>query len=228
VPRVSRGRGILPTGRATSPHISNSEGIWPWVGLLLFSLGILASLHYIYDLRYPSHFVGDMYGLEVIARVSWLCSAAGPMFFGGVLLFLDWRKKTRRWRILGMALVIVPSTILVAMAVDVVQSRRLDEIRKGYPEKSVAELLAIAREQKDQHAIYPLIAKPDAAALPGLAQILLDENEQGSLRYSAAEALGRIGNEDAQKALVIARDSSTDKYFKEHIGRIIDNMRSKQ
>jgi hypothetical protein len=213
---------------ATSPHISSREGIWPWVGLLFFALGILASLYYIYDLRYPSHFVGDMYDLEAIARVSWLCGAAGPMFIGAILLFLDWRKKSRRWRILGMALVIVSSIILVAMAVDVVQSRRLDEIRRGYPEKSIAELLAIAREQKDQHALYPLIAKPDPKAVPGLAQILLDENEQGSLRYCAAEALGRIGNEDAQKALVIARDSSTDKYFKEHIGRIIDNMRSEQ
>jgi hypothetical protein len=213
---------------ATSPHMNNREGIWMRVGLLFFALGILASLYYIYDLMYPNHFVGDMYGLEMIVRLSWLCGAAGPMFLGGVLLFLDWRKKLHRWRVLGTALVIVSSVILVVMTVDVVQSRRLDEIRKGYPAMSIAELLAIAREQKDQHALYPLITKPDPQAVPGLTQILFDENEQRNLRYSAAEALGRIGNEDAQKALVMARDSSPDKYFKEYIGRIIENDRSRQ
>ena len=105
---------------ATSPHINNREGIWMRVGLLFFALGILASLYYIYDLMYPNHFVGDMYGLEMIVRLSWLCGAAGPMFLGGVLLFLDWRKKLHRWRVLGTALVIVSSVILVVMTVDVV------------------------------------------------------------------------------------------------------------
>jgi len=195
-------------------------------------LGILASLYYIYDLSYPSHFVGDMYGLEVLARLTWLCSAAGPMFLGAILLFLNWRKKTRRWPIAGMVLVIVPSVILIAMAVDVVQSRRLDEVRKGYPEKSIAELLAIAREQKDQHALYPLITKPDPAAVPGLAQILLDENERGNLRYLAAEALGRIGNEEAEKALAKALaktpDSYMNQYFREAIERAIQDAKSRR
>ena len=212
----------------TSPHMNSREGIRLWAAFLFLALGILASAYYIYDLRYPNHFVGDMYGLEVLARLTWLCSAAGPMFLGALLLFLDWRKKTRRWPKLGMGLVIIPSLILVAMAVDVVQSRRLDEVRKGYPEKSIAELLAIAREQKDQHALYPLITKPDPAAVPGLAQILLDENEHGPLRYLAAEALGRIGNEDAREALVKARDSATNKYFKESIERAIEGARSRQ
>jgi hypothetical protein len=209
-------------------YTNHREKIWPWVGLIFFAFGILAAAYCLYDLKYPSHFVGDMYGIEVLARLSWVCGAAIPMFIGTVLLFLSRQRKARRWRRFGMALTIVSSAIMVAMAVDVVQSRRLDEVRKSYPEKSIAELLSIAKEQKDQHAIYPLITRADPAAVPGLAEILLDDNEPGNLRSCAAEALGRIGNEEARKALVKARDSSTDKYFKQHIGRIIDNMRSKQ
>jgi hypothetical protein len=211
----------------TPPYTSHRERILQWVGLLFFAFGIMAAVYCLYDLKYPSHFVGDMYGIEVLARLSWVCGTATPMFIGTVLLFLDRQRIARRRRWLGMAFVIVPSVILLAMAVYVVQSRHLDEIRKSYPEKSIDELLSIAKERKDQHAIYPLITRADPAAVPGLAEILLDANEPGNLRSCAAEALGRIGNEEARKALVKARDSSSDQYFKEHVVRILDNARSR-
>lgn len=209
-------------------YTNHREKMWPWVGLVFFAFGILAFIYCLYDLKYPSHFVGDMYGIEVLARLSWVCAAAIPMFIGTLLLFLNRQRKARRWRRFGMAFTIVSSAIMVAMAVDVVQSRRLDEVRKSYPEKSIAELLSIAKEQKDQHAIYPLITRADPAAVPGLAEILLDDDEPGNLRSCAAEALGRIGNEDAQKALLKARDSAGDEYLKKSVGRIIEDVRSRR
>jgi len=208
---------------AISAQGSTQDRIWNWTGFLFLGLGLLALLYAIYDLRYPSHFVGDMYGLEVIARVVLLCAAAAPMLLGVALLSWAWRKEIRRYRILGTAFIVISSPVLIANAVGIAQSRQLDRIREGYPEKSVEELLAIARDQKDQHAIDTLAVKADPASVPGLALILLNENERGNLRYCAAQALARIGSEDARTALRKARDSSKDECFKRLLSQIIED-----
>jgi len=204
---------------------SNPDKIWNWTGFLFLGLGVLALLYAVYDLRYPSHFVGDMYGLEVIFRLVMLVGAVAPMLFGALLLTWGSRKEIRNFRILGAVVIVVSSSVLIANAVTIAQSRQLDRIREGYPAKSVEELLAIARDQKDQHAIDTLAVKADPASVPGLALILLNENERGNLRYCAAQALARIGSEDARAALGRARDSSKDEYFKGLISQIIEDMR---
>ncbi len=205
----------------------NRSEMWIGVGFLFFALGISAFLYIVYDLRYPNRFVGDMYGMEVVHRFLLLCAAAGPMLFGAVFLSLGWRKKTRRLGILGAAVIIASSLVLLAMAMDDAYSRRRNEIRKGYPEKNVEELLAMARDQKDQHAIDVLIARPDSAAVPGLTLILLDTNQPGNMRYVAAQALSQIGGKDARAALEKARDSSSDKHFKEYLEFMIQELKSK-
>jgi hypothetical protein len=195
-------------------------------GLVFFALGASASIYYVYDLRYPNRFVGDMYGLEVMFRLVPLCFFAGAMLLGGVILSVGRWKSRRRLRIVATAIIFVSSTILTAMAFDVVQDRRLNEVRKHYPEKSVEELLAIARVRKDQHAIDAIMIKADPAAVPGLALILLNENEPGNLRYAAAQALARIGGDDALKALAKAWDSVKDEHFRKFLADMIEHVRS--
>jgi hypothetical protein len=204
-----------------------SKGIWTWIAVLCFAAGFLAALFFIYDLKYPNRFVGDMYGMEVLFRLAILCSAAGLMLLGGVLLIAAWSRRDRRLQILGTVIVIASSLMLNALAVAVVHSRHLNEKRKSYPKKSVDELLAIVREEKDQHAVDALMIRADPAAVPGLALILLNENERRNLRYCAAQALARIGGDNARTALDKARNSSGDAYFKEFLDRMIEEAKSK-
>jgi len=207
----------------TSAQGISHDRLWNWIGVLFLGLGILALIYAVYDLRYPSHFVGDMYGMEVIARVGLLCGVTAGMLLGSVLLFWGSRKAIRNLGILGAVVIVVSSSVLIANAIGIVQSRQLDRIRASYPAKSIEELLAIARDKKDQHAVDALAARADPASVPGLALILLDENERHNLRYCAAQALARIGNEDAREALSKARDSSKDEYFNGLISQIIEN-----
>jgi|GEM_PF-1308148 len=208
----------------TSPSSANRNGIWLWVGYLCLSLGIIALLYNFYDLKYPNHFVGDMYGLEVMFRLAVLSGVAVPMLIGGVLIFVGGRKKVKRSLTVGTAVTTVSSAILIAMAIGVAHSRYMDEVRKSYPSKSIEELLAIAREQKDQQAIDQIMTRSDPAAMPGLASIVMDEQEPGYLRYVAAEALARIGSDDARTVLENARDSCADAWFKEILNRLVEDM----
>lgn len=204
-----------------------SKGIWTWIAVLCFAAGLPAALFFIYDLKYPNRFVGDMYGMEVAFRLVVLCAVVGAMLIGSVLLAIGCSKKEARLRILGSVIVIASSLALIALAASTVHSRHLNEKRKAYPEKSVDELLAIVREEKDQHAVDALMIRADPAAVPGLALILLNENERRNLRYCAAQALARIGGDNARTALDKARNSSGDAYFKEFLDRMIEEAKSK-
>ena len=201
--------------------------VWTWVAALFTVPGILACIYFLYDLRFPNRFVGDMYGLEVICRLTLLCAAAAPMVLGAVLLSVGWRRNSARLHRLGAGIMIASSLLLMFLSVDVALSRRQNEIRKGYPQKSTEELLAIARDQKDQHALDALMAKADPAAVPGLALILLDKSQPGNLRFVAAQALARIGGKDARAALEKARDNIDDAQFKEYLEVIIQQIKSK-
>ena len=72
------------------------------------------------------------------------------------------------------------------------------------------------------------MTRADPASVSGLALILLSESEPGNLRYAAAQALSRIGGEDAQAALEKARNNSKDLHFKEFLNRMIDDIISKR
>jgi hypothetical protein len=195
------------------------------VEFFFFGLGMLAFLYVAYDLKYPNRFVGDMYGLEVMCRLFVLCAATAPMLLGVAFLFVGWRRKMRRLRVLGIAVTGVSSVILMAIALDVAHSRHLNEVRRSYSEKSVEELLAIAKGQKDQYALDAILIRRDPAAVPGLVLILLNESEPGNLRYVAAQALARIGGKDAREALEKAIDLSKDEHFKEFLNRTVQEVR---
>jgi hypothetical protein len=205
----------------------NRFRLWMWVISLFSALGIFATLYVVYDLTFPNRFVGDMYGLEVMFRVVLLFAAAAPMAIGVLLLSVGWRKKLRRPVILGAVVILASSSALVWMAVDAGLSRRQNEIVKSYHEKSVAELLAIARDQKDQHALDALMVRADPAAVSGLTLIVLDTNQPGNLRYVAAQALSRIGGEDARAALEKALDSADEAQFRGHLKLMIQGLKSK-
>lgn len=211
--------GILPVA-------ADRDGIWIRIGLFFLVLGTFAVLYYGYDLKYPHHFVGDMYGIEVLFRLSVLCLTAGSMLLGGVILAVGRRKKIRRLIRVGTLVVAASSFVLVAMAGGVSHSRYMDEVRKTYSEKSVEDLLAIAKGQKDRHALDQLMIRADPRAVPGLVSILVDETQPGNLRYVSAEALGRIGGDEARSALEQARDSSMDEHLKQSLNRMIQDMRA--
>ncbi|MBI4965726.1 MAG: HEAT repeat domain-containing protein [Desulfomonile tiedjei] len=211
---------------ATSFQNTDHGGTWAWAGVLFFGLGTAACFYCVYDLRYPNRFVGDMYNMEAMSRLLLLCFFGGLTLVGGAVSCVGWWKRRKRLQRVGTAITVVSSVVLITMAVDIGQSRHMNEVRRGYPEKSVEELLAIAREQEDQHAIDALMTKADPAAVPGLAMILLDDSAPGNLRYASAQALARIGGEDALKALEQAKGSSRDEHFREFLSHLLEQVRS--
>ena len=162
--------------------------------------GVISISFYLYDIIFPNHFVGDMYGLEVIYRL-FLIVIPAIMFFVGLFLVLRSLIKSRSIGLVSSILVIVSSILLLSLSGHTLYSRIQWRIRETYPSRSVAELLRIAREEKDQFAMDALLIKKDPSAVPGLSQILLDENEVMPLRVGAAHALGEIGGEDAKNVL---------------------------
>jgi divalent metal cation (Fe/Co/Zn/Cd) transporter len=63
------------------------------LSLVLVMTGLLSILYYIYDLIYPNHFVADMYGLEVMFRVSIVVIISLPLFIGLLLTVIGRKKK---------------------------------------------------------------------------------------------------------------------------------------
>ena len=185
---------------------SGMESGWPrqalsWMPWLFLTAGFISIGYCLYDLAYPGHFVGDMYGLEVIVRLATLCVPSVLLLVAGVGAQARWVRE-RRWLHLGMvAFMALPLLMLANLAGDVAASREQDRIRAGYPLKSTDELLRIAHAEKDTFAVYELLARKDPAAVPGLCDILLDEEEGLALRDSAAHALGEIGGQEARSTL---------------------------
>ena len=195
--------------------------------IVLLLIGLLSALYYVFDLRYPNHFVGDMYGLEVMFRVSILVMVFSSLFIGLFMIMIGRKKKNSKLTKSGLFLADICSVVLILLSINVYSSRHKDDIRKTYPQKSTDELIRIALDNKDPYAIYEIIARKDTSAVPELSNILLDENQNASLRIESAHALGQIGGYNArtslQKALTISDGNSylidTIKYSIENIDR---------
>lgn len=168
---------------------------------ILFISGIVSSLYYLYDIAYPNHFVGDMYGMEVLFRLFLLGSMALPLFIGFSMIIIGNKKHRNRLRLIGTYMSGICAIILVFMAANTGLSRHEDNVRKTYPQKSTEELIEIAIKKDDPHAIYEIIKRKDATAVPMLSQILLDQNQSAKIRIPCANALGQIGGKDARAAL---------------------------
>jgi MFS family permease len=189
---------------------------------LLTVAALAATAYAVYDLKCPSHFVGDMYGIEVLWRLSFLGMAVGGLLSGWLLVAIGRRRKTTAWSLSGTVIVIVASLVLAFIGLDIARSRHKDAIRKEYPQKTAHELLSIAREDKDQYALYAIMMKKDSAAVAALSEILLDEKEPTRLRYVAAHGLGAIGGETARAALTKARGLSGDASLQQMIDHALE------
>ena len=163
--------------------------------------GLFAAFYYACDIKYPNHFVGDMYGMEVMSRAFLLMMTGLPLCAGLLVALISWKKEETKLTELGLVLADICAAVLIVMALNVFHDRAIDDIRKTYPQKSTNELLRIAAKEKDQFAIYELLARKDRTAVPALSRMLLDRNELPRIRTECAHALGQIGGDEAKAAL---------------------------
>lgn len=177
-------------------------------GLLV--IGGLSTGLCLFDLIAPGHFVGDMYGVEVMFRLLMLAMAVGALCMGGILLRLGKRKQSEVMCWVALIVLVLPTLVLMGMAGLVLVDRRNDAVRRLYPSADTAELLRVAREEKDRAAIDTLLVRRDPAAVRGLCEILLDAHEDLGLRCGAAHALGELGGPEARAALEQARGGCAD------------------
>jgi len=195
--------------------------------IVLVLIGLLSGLYYFFDLKYPNHFVGDMYGLEVMFRVSILVMVFSSLFIGLLMIMIGRKKKNNKLTKSGLFLADICSIVLILLSINVYSSRHKDDIRKTYPQKGTDELIRIALDKKDPYAIYEIVARKDTSAVPELSNILLDVNQNARLRIESAHALGQIGGYSArttlEKALTISGGNpfliDTIKYSIENIDR---------
>ncbi|OHB60513.1 MAG: hypothetical protein A2167_06145 [Planctomycetes bacterium RBG_13_46_10] len=205
-------------------NLFSLDSIKKILSLAFVIVGLLSLLYYIYDLKYPNHFVADMYGIEVLFRVSILIMIALPMFIGLLLIVIGRKRGKNRLTMSGIVLANIFSLILILLSINVYFSRHKDEIRKTYLHKSTDELIRIALNKNDQYAIYAIIARKDTSAVPALCQILLDENQRVKLRIESAHALGQIGGDISRDALEKAITRSKNSYLTETIKYAIENI----
>ncbi|MBN1488291.1 MAG: HEAT repeat domain-containing protein [Phycisphaerae bacterium] len=177
----------------------------------LLAIGGLSMAYCLYDLISPGHFVGDMYGMEVMFRLLMLSLPVAALLVGGVLFHVGRRKRSDAVCWTAAVLLVLPTLALVVMAGFVLADRRDDAVRRQYPSISTHELLRIAREQNEMFAIEELLVRQDPAVVPGLCEILRDANEDVRLRCGAAHALGEIGGPEARAALEQIRVDCPDK-----------------
>lgn len=195
--------------------------------MALIAAGLLAAVYYGYDIMYPNHFVGDMYGLEVMYRVAVLVMIAVPAAIGLLLAVIGRMKKQNKLARIGHILISAASVVLIFLSVNVYYSRHKDDIRKTYSLKSTDELISIALNEKDQFAIYEIIARNDTSAITALCLILLDTNQDDRLRLEAAHALGQLGGDSSRVALEKASIMPTaNTFLTETIKYSIENLNS--
>lgn len=104
--------------RQTRTRKRNNE-----VFLCTFVAGLCALGCYLYDLVFPGHFVGDMYGLEVMMRLVIVAGPTAGLFIGGSLLYVIGDRE-RKWPRAGAGALLVASAIgLVLLAYGVGRSR---------------------------------------------------------------------------------------------------------
>ena len=96
-----------------------------FIGLII--IGLFSILYSLYDLKYPNHFVGDMYGIEVMFRVFILLVITFLLFIGMVLIVIGWNKKNNNITMTGIVISIIFSLILFLMSMSVYFSRHKDD-----------------------------------------------------------------------------------------------------
>ncbi len=197
--------------------------------ITLISAGLLAAVYYGYDIMYPNHFVGDMYGLEVLYRVAVLIMIAVPIAIGLLLTVIGRMKKRNKLTMTGNILVGSACIVFIILAGNVFYSRHKDDLKKSYSLKDTGELIQIALKDKDQFAIYEIIARNDTSAVPALCLILLDTNQDDRLRLEAAHALGQLGGDSARVALERALVMPTaNAFLTETIRYSLENINNKK
>jgi hypothetical protein len=193
-----------------------------FIGLVI--IGLSSIPYYIYDLTYPNHFVADMYGMEVMYRISILIMIALPMFIGLLLIAIGRNKRRNNLTKTGIVLASICSFVFILLSTNVYFSRHEDEIRKTYQQKSTDELIRIALSKNDQYAIYEIISRKDSSAVPALCQILVDENQNIKLRIESAHALGQIGGDIGRDALEKAMSRSKNSSLTDSIKYAIEAL----
>lgn len=88
------------------------------ISFIVVLIGLLSFLYYIFDIRYPNHFVGDMYGLEVMFRVSILLLVSVPLLIGLLMLVIGWKRKSRKLTNIGLVVADIFSVILILMSLN--------------------------------------------------------------------------------------------------------------
>ena len=107
---------------------------------LFIIFGLASSVYYVFDLKQPNHFVGDMYGLEILFRGSLFLMVLASLLIGLLMLTIGWKKKNKQLTKSGLILSNIFSVVLILMSLKVYDSRNQDENRKAYPLKSTDEL----------------------------------------------------------------------------------------
>ncbi len=195
----------------------------------LILLGLLAAGYYIYDIISPNHFVGDMYGLEVLYRVAVMLFITIPIVIGLLLIVIALMKKQKKPALIGNVLISAAFLVIIFLAVNVYFARQQDELRKSYSLKSTDELINVALKNKDQFALYEIIYRNDTSAIPALSKILLDTTQDDRLRIESANALGQLGGDSARAALVQASTLPTSNtYLAESIKYSIETIDNKK
>lgn len=176
----------------------------------LLAVCLLSLIYCSYDLKFPNHFVGDMYGMEAMFRIIILLAASAPMILGILFLFIKREKQNSKLFSVGAILILVSASILLYLAIGIYNSRMQDDVRKGYNSMTVQELSKIVQIKGDLHAIYAIQAKNSDLAVSTLSDILQNENANLSCRMEAATSLGQIDGPKAKEALVAARENLKD------------------
>ncbi len=196
---------------------------------VIILLGLVAAAYYIYDIISPNHFVGDMYGLEVLYRVAVLLFIAIPIVIGLLFIAFARMKKRKKPALIGNVLISAAFLVIIFLSVNVYFARQKDDLRKSYSLKSTDELIKIALKNKDQFAIYEIIYRNDSSAVPALSRILLDTAQDDRLRIESANALGQLGGDSARAALVQASAlPTTNTYLSESIKYSIETLDNKK
>ena len=94
---------------------SDQAGLRPLdrAAIAALAVGVASAGYNAYDLKYPGHFVGDMYGLEVMFRVIVTACAGGPLLLGIPLLAWGIARRAPRARTAGAVIVMIASVLLV-------------------------------------------------------------------------------------------------------------------
>lgn len=169
--------------------------------LLLYALGFLAALVFLYDTIIPKGTPSDLQGLVFFLKSAALALFALSMTMGGIMTYMSGKEGgSQAWAGIGKGLLTVSALILIAMAVWALMGRAKQARIKGYSSLGPAELSRLALDSPDQHALAELARRDDPAALETLAAIANDSTRHLSLRLSAVRGLGNMSGSVAGEA----------------------------